>query len=63
VRLRATTIDRVSAEYATAVAAGDYEAAEGWFAVARMVTRRERATRRSPAETVRAVALGRSKAR
>ncbi len=61
VRLRATTIERVSAAYATAVAAGDFEAAEGWFAIARMVTEREGATRDRTVDKARSSVLGRSK--
>ena len=41
VKLRASTLDRVATAYAEAVAAGDLDAAEGWFATARYVAERE----------------------
>ena len=40
-KLRASTLDRVAKAYAESVAAGDLEAAEGWFATARYVAQRE----------------------
>jgi hypothetical protein len=46
VKLRPTTLDRIATAYAEAVAAGDLDAAEGWFATARYVADRE-ADRRS----------------
>jgi hypothetical protein len=55
VKFRASTLDRVATAYAEAVAAGDLDAAEGWFATARYVAEREadrrgvrRATREAP---------------
>jgi hypothetical protein len=41
VKLRPSTLDRVATAYAEAVAAGDLEAAEGWFATARYVAERD----------------------
>jgi len=41
VKLRTSTLDRVATAYAEAVAAGDLDAAEGWFATARYVAARE----------------------
>jgi hypothetical protein len=41
VKLRASTLDRIAKAYAEAVAAGDLDAAEGWFATARYVADRE----------------------
>ena len=41
VKLRTSTLDRVATAYAEAVAAGDLDAAEGWFATARYVAERE----------------------
>lgn len=40
-KLRASTLDRVATAYAEAVATGDLDAAEGWFATARYVADRE----------------------
>jgi len=39
--LRISTLDRIAGSFADAVAAGDFEAAEGWLATARYVERRE----------------------
>jgi hypothetical protein len=39
--LRTSTLDRIAGSFADAVAAGDFEAAEGWMATARYVERRE----------------------
>jgi hypothetical protein len=39
--LRPSTLDRIAGSFAEAVAAGDYEAAEGWLATARYVERRQ----------------------
>lgn len=43
--LRPSTLDRVAGAFAEAVAAGDFEAAEGWLATARYVERRQEDTR------------------
>jgi hypothetical protein len=59
VKLRASTLDRVATAYAEAVADGDLDAAEGWFATARYVAQREadrqgaRSTGRPIARTLR----------
>ncbi|MEO8477654.1 MAG: hypothetical protein ABI572_11485 [Actinomycetota bacterium] len=47
-KFRASTLDRVATAYAEAVAAGDLEAAEGWFATARYVADREAERERAP---------------
>jgi hypothetical protein len=39
--LRPSTLDRIAVSFADAVAAGDYEAAEGWITTARYVERRQ----------------------
>jgi hypothetical protein len=41
VKLRASTLDRIAAAYAEAVAIGDFESAEGWLATASFVAERE----------------------
>jgi hypothetical protein len=56
VKFRASTLDRVATAYAEAVAAGDLDAAEGWFATARYVAEREadrRGVRRATREASR----------
>ncbi len=53
-QLRPSTLDRIAGSFADAVAAGDFEAAEGWLATARYVERRESDRRRSPDRTHRA---------
>jgi len=55
VKLRTSTLDRVATAYAEAVAAGDLDAAEGWFATARYVAERE-ADRQGPRSTARPIA-------
>ena len=40
-KLRTPTLDLVATAYAEAVATGDLDAAEGWFATARYVAERE----------------------
>jgi hypothetical protein len=54
-RLRKTNLDKIAAEYAKALALGEFERAEGWFAVARFAAEREadrprqvRATQNAP---------------
>jgi hypothetical protein len=44
VKLRAKTMDLIVAEYADAVAAGEFERAEGWFAVAQFASARSAAS-------------------
>ena len=53
--LRISTLDRIAGSFADAVAAGDFEAAEGWLATARYVERRE-TDRRAVAEARRRAA-------
>jgi|GEM_PF-6227262 len=40
-KLRALTLDLIAKEYAEAVASGDFERAEGWFATAKLAAARE----------------------
>jgi len=40
-RLRKTTLDKIASEYAKAITLGEFERAEGWFAVARFAASRE----------------------
>ena len=49
--LRPSTLDRVAGSFAEAVAAGDFEAAEGWLATARYVERRREELRGAPAQS------------
>jgi hypothetical protein len=58
VKLRTSTLDRVAKAYAEAVAAGDLDAAEGWFATARYVAERE-ADRKGAHAAARPVARSR----
>jgi hypothetical protein len=44
------TLDRIAGSFADAVAAGDFEAAEGWLATARYAERREADRLRTRAE-------------
>jgi hypothetical protein len=41
VKLRTPTLDLIATEYAEAVAAGEFERAEGWLAVAEFAVRRQ----------------------
>ena len=45
-----STLDRIAGSFADAIAAGDFEAAEGWLATARYVERRESDRLRARAE-------------
>ena len=40
-RRRKTTLDKIASEYAKAVTLGEFEQAEGWFAVARFAAARQ----------------------
>jgi hypothetical protein len=55
VRRRKTTQDKIASEFAKAITLGEFERAEGWFAVARFAAEREadrprqsRATQKAP---------------
>ena len=48
--LRTSTMDRIEASFADAVASGDFEAAEGWMATARYVEWRNADRRQVAAE-------------
>jgi hypothetical protein len=54
VKLRNTTLGRIEQAFAAAVAAGDYEAAEGWLATALFVADRQ-ADRKGEARGARAL--------
>jgi hypothetical protein len=50
VKRRKATLEKIASEYAKAVTLGEFERAEGWFAVARFAAEREAdRPRRSPA--------------
>ena len=48
-RHKKSPLDEIAAEYTQALAAGEFERAAGWFAVARFVSAREEDAADSPA--------------